>query len=794
MRKQDGFALPTVMISSVVMLIVLLASLVAASSANTSIRLQYYDKLLAEAAEAGVAMANACLAKNNQVVTWSNANPLRPNTKCDGTTLVAGDLAPGQNIVSQYIVDTANIKTTFSVPAPIDDNGVQRVNATGTLTRYRTSNSATAGTSTKIVSALVGGQNSFSNVAFGYAWSNGGADQGAQFLVVLPTGEVKGVGRNNNARLGYWAGCGGFVGCVDNQTTPVTFALPAGEKGIAAYSSFLSLGTNVYVLTQSGKVYGAGNDDYEQLGAGAGGHGGIGNPTPVQYTLPGGVLGRFVATLGYSTFVMGSNNSIYAVGACGASQLGTGCSSGNVSTPTRVALPAVNINDTNTLPITEPGWVQPTNLTVDRWNGYVRMQGGAVYGWGTNDFGQLGNGTTTTSSTPIRIQATTHGNVYPNASQGQVAFNGTAFYMLDNDGRVWTAGDNRFGQQMGASSRLMSQSFNWCMQATMGVGGNISATTCSTNPASDNGAQLMEFWPDKTWRMRVNYTEYEPDGPANPGVQMYCINAPAALNGNVYLAVCNGSNAQKWTLNGNTIRSDSLGSNTCATSTSIFAPTVHVATCSGATTQNWIQQNNPWLRTVPRPDHDVSLGRRPKYVRITTDNGSVHLLDETGAVWAAGANNRGQLGIGTTPASSTALQNNVLRKVVLPNGSVVADLYNTEVDPGGALTGGGSASYNNAYFVLTNGEVWGTGSNYYGQMGNGSTAEYFTTPVKMNLPTGVAAKSIQAGYGTAVVISTGGKIYTVGNNVNGQLGDGTTTNSYTPKANVYTNLRTTLVY
>jgi len=136
----------------------------------------------------------------------------------------------------------------------------------------------------------------------------------------------------------------------------------------------------------------------------------------------------------------------------------------------------------------------------------------------------------------------------------------------------------------------------------------------------------------------------------------------------------------------------------------------------------------------------------------------------------------------------------VLRKVVLPNGSVVADLYNTEVDPGGALTGGGSASYNNAYFVLTNGEVWGTGSNYYGQMGNGSTAEYFTTPVKMNLPTGVAAKSIQAGYGTAVVISTGGKIYTVGNNVNGQLGDGTTTNSYTPKANVYTNLRTTLVY
>ena len=62
-KKTNGFALPTVMISSVVMLIVLLASLVAASSANSLIRQQYSDKLIKEAAEAGVAMANACLAK-----------------------------------------------------------------------------------------------------------------------------------------------------------------------------------------------------------------------------------------------------------------------------------------------------------------------------------------------------------------------------------------------------------------------------------------------------------------------------------------------------------------------------------------------------------------------------------------------------------------------------------------------------------------------------------------------------------------------------------------------------------
>jgi alpha-tubulin suppressor-like RCC1 family protein len=95
---------------------------------------------------------------------------------------------------------------------------------------------------------------------------------------------------------------------------------------------------------------------------------------------------------------------------------------------------------------------------------------------------------------------------------------------------------------------------------------------------------------------------------------------------------------------------------------------------------------------------------------------------------------------------------------------------------------------------MSDGSVYGTGANTYGQMGIGTTSTRVTTPVKMQLPAGVVASSVQAGWGTAVVLTNKGQIYTVGNNSNGQLGDGTTTNSSIPKANVFTNQRAVLQY
>ncbi|MDN5835419.1 MAG: hypothetical protein L0H36_02160, partial [bacterium] len=77
-----------------------------------------------------------------------------------------------------------------------------------------------------------------------------------------------------------------------------------------------------------------------------------------------------------------------------------------------------------------------------------------------------------------------------------------------------------------------------------------------------------------------------------------------------------------------------------------------------------------------------------------------------------------------------------------------------------------------------------------GQLGIGSTNSYRDVPVAMGVINGssIKAKDVISGFGTTVVLTTDGKVYTVGNNNSGQLGDGTTSNSSTPKANKYTNV------
>lgn len=121
MNKMNGFALPTVMIASVVMMMVLLSGLTSASSINTAIRSQYYNKMATRTAESGIAFTQACLKKNNYVAQWSNANPLRPNTDCAGTP-DAGYACPVPTATSGVsieqrcaVVETPELRTTFTV-------------------------------------------------------------------------------------------------------------------------------------------------------------------------------------------------------------------------------------------------------------------------------------------------------------------------------------------------------------------------------------------------------------------------------------------------------------------------------------------------------------------------------------------------------------------------------------------------------------------------------------------------------------------------------------------------------
>ena len=90
--SRGGFALPTVLIASVVMLTILVVSVSSVAAVRVTLKTQYYEQLAKSAGEAGVAYAKACLSKNGNVPLWTDAKPLRPSTDCAGNSLLTPEV------------------------------------------------------------------------------------------------------------------------------------------------------------------------------------------------------------------------------------------------------------------------------------------------------------------------------------------------------------------------------------------------------------------------------------------------------------------------------------------------------------------------------------------------------------------------------------------------------------------------------------------------------------------------------------------------------------------------------
>lgn len=730
------------MIASVVMLALLATAISSVTTTRTALDDQYYNQLAREAGQSAVAKAQACLRANNYIPQWSNAQPLRPNTDCTGTPV---------SLSSPYVLDTALLKTSFEVPSPETlSNGVQRIIATATANRIRLSSGAVWKTYDSSIFALVSAQVTFNTVTFGYT-----GEAGAFFGTIGVGGRVQALGYNGHGQLGN--------STTISATAPRAFILPSGARAAGLYSNFLSVGYAMFAITDDGRLYGAGNNGSGQLGDGTVT---AAQSTPVQFRLPPGVQARYVSMLRDVTYVIGSDHNVYAAGSCSYGQLGSnytiaGCS--NRSTYVRVALPAPNTSDPNTLPVMQSDWVQSTNFATDRYNAYIRMQGGRVYGWGSNEYGQLGNGTNTASSLPLKMG--TFGDSGQTRAT-QVAYDGETLYVLDSAGDVYVTGRNNLGKLGGALAPVAS-STGLCLDnpsnsTTSGV--RIRIYTCNNSTA-----QKLEWNIDGSIKFRPNNTTE------------LCVDNAGNLptDGNpIQLYSCNGSPAQRWQYRDNgSIYNPSTGKCIDNPSNSSTSGTqVRLYTCNGTAAQAWSFQNALTFSKVPIP---ATSGR---VTRVTTDQWTTLFLTEDGKIWGAGGNTRGQLGNGQIRNISP-----VLSEFILPSGRTAVDFYTTKA-------GVATSDHANTYAILDDGSVWGAGANTYGQLGNGTVTATEATPRRMTLPTGVRAKSVQSGLGTTVILTEQGRIYTVGNNAHGQLGDGTTTNNSIPRANEYTNIIPTIYY
>ncbi len=186
------------------------------------------------------------------------------------------------------------------------------------------------------------------------------------------------------------------------------------------------------------------------------------------------------------------------------------------------------------------------------------------------------------------------------------------------------------------------------------------------------------------------------------------------------------------------------------------------AAATGGGLRAWGSDESGQLGDGTTTNSDVPVKvKLPPGTRITSARaGCDHALALTrqGKVLAWGSNKHGQLGDGTTTSSDTPV------RVMLPPGTKVK-----------AIRAGCRVS-----LVLTShGRVLAWGDNIEGQLGDGTTTSS-DIPVRVSLPHGTKATAISLGEAHGLVLTSKHKVLAWGFNDNGQLGDGTTTNSDTP--------------
>jgi alpha-tubulin suppressor-like RCC1 family protein len=161
---------------------------------------------------------------------------------------------------------------------------------------------------------------------------------------------------------------------------------------------------------------------------------------------------------------------------------------------------------------------------------------------------------------------------------------------------------------------------------------------------------------------------------------------------------------------------------------------------------------------------------------VTTTGLHTCALTTSGQAECWGLNESGQLGDGTTatrgvPAPISGAFTFRTEPAVVP-AAPDPDFY----IPGQSFI---SAGFAHTCGILTSNAAVCWGENENGQLGNGSTTDA-VAPIAVS--GGFQFKSISAGYRHTCAITTAGAAYCWGDNALGQLGDGTTTDRFTPRA------------
>jgi alpha-tubulin suppressor-like RCC1 family protein/Tol biopolymer transport system component len=464
-------------------------------------------------------------------------------------------------------------------------------------------------------------------------------------------------------------------------------------------------------------------------------------------------------------------------------------------------------NGTNTnssLPVQVSGLTGANAVAAGEDNTLVLKSDGTLRAWGSNIYGELGNGTTVNTNSPVQV----------NALGGITAIASGDFHSLGlkSDGSVWAWGDN-FSGDLGNGSAT-------------GIAFPTQVSTLSNTMAVSAGLEhSLALKSDGTvWAWGYNGDRQLGNSNLSNSaipVQVNGISGVTAVSTGGYHSLALKSDGTVWAWGYNAYGQLGNGSFTTSSTpvqvsglsgiTAISAGLFHsLALKSDGTVWAWGVNSNGQLGNGTTNNSNVPVQVTGLSGATAIAAGGYHslALKSDGTVSAWGFNGYGQLGNGTTTSSSTPIQvnqflglgssNNLEANAIPPAGGFFTDgvriQANGLIRPAASNAGPAfsttsiqvssingvtaiAAGTSHSLALKSDGTAWAWGDNLSGQLGNG-TNNITSTPVQVSGLTGVAA--IDGGGYFSLGLTSNGSVWAWGANSDGQLGNGSFNNSNVP--------------
>lgn len=588
---------------------------------------------------------------------------------------------------------------------------------------------------------------------------------GAHHTLALAGGDVWAWGANGDGQIG--------------QTTLLFNATPSKISGLTGVIALAAGENHSLALKSDGTVWTWGRNAQGQLGNNT--KVGSATPVPVLASVNNPLKGiTAIAAGGEHSLALKSDGSVLAWGSDWAGQLGNGSAAGSALMPGAVLnlaeVKAISAGNAYSLALKTEGSVwawgygaagqigngsslaNQTPIAVDNNlnSGVTTLAAGdnhaiaikadgAVYAWGNNNRGQLGEGMLTFRQEPIDLTD-------PDINSATTVTVGAYHLLTKNAAKTKVWGSNWLGQLADTSDYLdtptEATAFSSMAAAAAGYGHTLTLQ-------SDGTVQAV----GGNWAGQLGDGNSSPT-PIRTPVTVSNLRTPTALaaGGQHSLAITKDQTVVAWGANdagqlgdGSAIpKTSPVSVNTLSGATALAAGYAHsVALKTGGSVWTW--GNNLFGQlgdslTANRlvPAQVPSLGAVTQIAA-----GMYHTLALVGGeVWAWGSNSAGQLGDSTTVDRRAPVKVPSLPGIT----KIVAGSHHTLA-------------------LKSDGTVWAWGRNDYGQLGDASLA-YSSTPLLLALKDDAKAQDIAAGDGYSVILTTNGKIQIMGDGRDGELGLG----------------------